>query len=76
MSRHGLLRDKNDARSDCYSGTSSESDTDDYRDLKDQVNPVTGRVEAPRLDPMHGMSDEQKEYEAMELVKIIDRLQR
>ncbi|KAH9283497.1 Synembryn [Echinococcus granulosus] len=54
----------------------SDSETEDYRELKDQINPVTGRVEPPRCNPMEGLSDEQKEFEAMQLVNKIDQLQR
>ena len=42
----------------------------------DSVNPVTGRAEPFHADIMAGMSDEQKEYEAMKLVQQIDKLQR
>jgi len=40
------------------------------------VNPITGRWEEPRPSPMEGMTDEQKEYEAMQLVEKLDKLQR
>ncbi|KER30167.1 hypothetical protein T265_03327 [Opisthorchis viverrini] len=59
-----------------YSSASSDSETEEYKRLKDEVNPVTGRWEASRADPMEGMSEEQKEYFAMELVNNIDKLQR
>ena len=42
----------------------------------DRVNPVTGRWEEEKVDPMEGMTDEQKEYEAEELLKVMDKLQR
>ena len=41
-----------------------------------RINPITGRYEETPPDPMAGMTDEQKEYEAMELVKQIDKLSR
>ena len=41
-----------------------------------RINPITGRYEEPKSNPLEGMSDEQKEHEAMELVKHIDKLQR
>lgn len=51
------------------------SDTDDYKQLESTINPVTGRAEPePATDPFEGMSEEQKEYEAMRLVKDLDRL--
>ena len=37
---------------------------------------VTGRWEEDKPDPFAGMSDEQKEYEAMKLVDMMDKLQR
>jgi hypothetical protein len=37
---------------------------------------VTGRYESDKRDPMEGMTDEQKEYEAEELIKAIDKLER
>ena len=40
------------------------------------VNPVTGRWEEYKPDPMEGMSEEQKEYEAVQLVNKLDKLMR
>ena len=41
------------------------------------VNPVTGRYEPEKKpSPMDGMTDEQKEYEAMQLVNQFDKLAR
>lgn len=40
------------------------------------INPITGRFETAKKDPMEGMTDEQKEYEAMQLVNKIDQLTR
>jgi Guanine nucleotide exchange factor synembryn len=40
------------------------------------VNPVTGRYEEQKSSPLEGMSMEQKEYEAMQLVSKLDKLQR
>ncbi|VDN97857.1 unnamed protein product [Rodentolepis nana] len=79
LSRHGLLArssGSSDGDDGTYSPESSDSETEEYRVLKDQVNPVTGRVEPPRQDPMEGLSEEQKEYEAIQLVNKIDKLQR
>ncbi|VUZ51610.1 unnamed protein product, partial [Hymenolepis diminuta] len=79
LSRHGLLTRSSGGKNeddDTYSPESSDSETEEYRMLKDRVNPVTGRVEPPHHDPMEGLSDEQKEFEAMQLVDKIDKLQR
>lgn len=59
----------------CYSD-SEDSETEEYRQVEDKVNPVTGCVEAPRQNPMDGMTDEQKEYETVRLLNIMDKLQR
>ena len=41
-----------------------------------RINPVTGRWEDEKPDPMAGMTDEQKEYEAEKLLNVMDKLQR
>lgn len=41
-----------------------------------RINPVTGCVEEQRGNPLEGMSDEQKEYEARELVGLIEKMSR
>lgn len=54
----------------------SDSDTEEYRQLKDRINPVTGRVEAQQPDPMEGMSEEEKEEEAKRLIRLFSKLSR
>lgn len=44
--------------------------------LLTRINPVTGCYEANKPNPMEGMTEEEKEYEAMKLVNMIDKLQR
>lgn len=44
--------------------------------LFSSINPVTGSYEAPRPNPLENMTEEQKEYEAVKLVNMIDQLQR
>ena len=39
-----------------------------------RINPVTGYVEQEKPSPFEGMTEEQKEHEAMKLANIIDRL--
>lgn len=63
-------------RGEEYLSESEDSETEEYSELKDNINPVTGRWELPKPNPMEGMSDEQKEYEAMQLVEKLDKLQR
>jgi len=57
-----------------YSSDSEDSDTEEYKQVQENINPVLGCYEPPRQNPLAGMSDEQKEYEAMELVKLMDKL--
>ncbi|XP_076038341.1 chaperone Ric-8A-like isoform X2 [Oratosquilla oratoria] len=57
-----------------YSSDSEESDTEEYNQIKDMINPVTGQFEPPRPSPMEGMSEEQKEHEAMKLVSALKKL--
>ncbi|XP_069765487.1 synembryn-A isoform X1 [Narcine bancroftii] len=52
------------------------TDTEEYKEAKPNINPVTGRVEEKLPDPMEGMTEEQKEYEAMKLVSMFDKLSR
>ena len=42
----------------------------------DSINPVTGSYEPQRPNPLEHMTEEQKEYEAVKLVNMIDQLQR
>ncbi|GCC34851.1 hypothetical protein chiPu_0013328 [Chiloscyllium punctatum] len=44
--------------------------------LISSINPITGHVEDPMPNPMDGMTEEQKEYEAMKLVNMFDKLSR
>ncbi|XP_059150674.1 synembryn-A-like [Physella acuta] len=77
LAQFGLLKlgDSGQRKGD-YSSNSEDSETEEYAELKDGVNPVTGRWEEHKADPMAGMSDEQKEYEANQLINTIDKLQR
>lgn len=59
-----------------YSSESDESDTEEYSKYKNDINPVTGCYEAPKKNPLEGMSEEQKEYEAMKLVNLVSQLTR
>lgn len=53
-----------------------DTDTDEYKEAKASINPVTGRVEEKPPNPMEGMTEEQKEHEAMKLVNMFDKLSR
>lgn len=41
-----------------------------------RINPVTGCIQEQTPNPLEGMSEEQKEYEANQLVNLIDQMQR
>nr|XP_033784627.1 synembryn-A isoform X1 [Geotrypetes seraphini]XP_033784628.1 synembryn-A isoform X1 [Geotrypetes seraphini] len=53
-----------------------DTDTEEYKEAKPNINPVTGRVEEKFPNPMEGMTEEQKEDEAMKLVDMFDKLSR
>lgn len=59
-----------------YSSDSEDSDTEEYKQLQHGINPVLGCYEPPRPNPLEGMSDEQKEYEANKLANLMDQLHR
>uniref|UniRef100_A0A8C7MQY6 Synembryn n=1 Tax=Oncorhynchus kisutch TaxID=8019 RepID=A0A8C7MQY6_ONCKI len=54
----------------------SDSDTEEYREAKRRINPVTGRVEEEQPDPMEGMTEQEKEQEALRLISLFNRLSR
>ncbi|KAK0400748.1 hypothetical protein QR680_015433 [Steinernema hermaphroditum] len=54
---------------------SEDSETDDYRQVEDQVNPVTGFINPLRDNSAwENMSEEQREFEAMKLVDAMSKL--
>ncbi|KYN04970.1 PREDICTED: synembryn [Cyphomyrmex costatus] len=57
-----------------YSSESEDSETEEYQKYKERINPVTGCLEHSKPNPLEGMTEEQKEYEALKLVKLIDKL--
>ncbi|XP_051239177.1 synembryn-A [Dicentrarchus labrax] len=73
LAARGLLRGGRD--SGIYS-EDEESETEEYREAKAHINPITGVVEEEQPNPMEGMTEEQKEIEAMKLVNMFDKLSR
>ncbi|XP_061400052.1 synembryn [Musca vetustissima] len=59
-----------------FSSDSEDSDTEEYSVMKHAVNPVVGCYVPPTPNPLDGMSEEQKEYEAERLVNLVDQLDR
>ncbi|MCL4131682.1 UNVERIFIED_CONTAM: hypothetical protein GTU68_036358 [Idotea baltica] len=76
LASRGLMLNRKRGSEESYSSESEDSDTEEYEKIKDKVNPVTGRYEPPRPSPLEGMTEEQKEYEAMKLVNALDKLSR
>ncbi|XP_023340819.1 synembryn-A [Eurytemora carolleeae] len=71
LARRGLLLG---GRGEENFSSDEESDTEEYQKEAHKVNPITGCVEEDRPNPLEGMSEEQKEYEAMKLVNMMDKL--
>lgn len=70
LSSRGLL---SGARKGSDNGQPREENTD-YQQLRDRIDPITGRLDTPRRNPMEGMSEDEKEYHAHELADAITRL--
>ncbi|KRX14490.1 Synembryn-A [Trichinella nelsoni] len=65
---------KNSKTDDSNCSSSTDSETEEYKQAKDLINPVLGCVEPPKPNPMEGMTEEEKEHEAVQLVNQIDSL--
>ncbi|XP_018342678.1 PREDICTED: synembryn isoform X2 [Trachymyrmex septentrionalis] len=57
-----------------YSSESEDSETEEYQKYKERINPVTGCFEHSKPNPLEGMTEEQKEYEALKLINLVDKL--
>ncbi|KAL4617829.1 synembryn-A-like [Arapaima gigas] len=77
LAARGLLRGRGrGAVPEGRYSSDSDSDTEEYKQAKAQINPVTGRVEADQPDPMEGMTEEEKEEEAQKLINMFNKLSR
>ncbi|XP_038132437.1 synembryn-A [Cyprinodon tularosa] len=76
LATRGLLggQGPRSSTSDAQYSSDSDSDTEEYRQVKDRVNMVTGRVEAEQPNPMEGMTEEEKEEEARRLIMLFNKL--
>lgn len=72
LARKGLMLGGRGADAGNYSDDDTDSDTEEYVENRHKVNPVVGCVEPTRPSPLEGMTEEQKEYEAMKLVNLIN----
>ncbi|CAK1551698.1 unnamed protein product [Leptosia nina] len=57
-----------------YSSSSEDSDTEEYLEAQPHIDPVVGCTRPPRINPFENMTEEQKEYEAMKLVNLFDKM--
>ncbi|XP_038213394.1 synembryn-A [Zerene cesonia] len=57
-----------------YSSSSEDSDTEEYLEAQPHIDPVVGCTRPPRVNPFENMTEEQKEYEAMKLVNLFDKM--
>jgi len=74
LARRGLMMG---GRGEDVFSSDSEGDQEEeegYKKEAHKVNPITNVVEEERPSPFEGMSDEQKEYEAMKMVNMINDL--
>nr|XP_054761672.1 synembryn-A-like [Lytechinus pictus] len=74
LARRGLLQGGRGNTDYSDSDGDDDSDTEEYREVRDRINPITGRVEEDKPDPMEGMSEEQKEFHARELAAMITKM--
>ncbi len=71
LARRGLMLGGRGAAAGDYSDE-EDSDTEEYSENAHRVNPIVGCVEPERPSPFEGMTEEQKEHEAMKLVNLIN----
>ncbi|KAJ2950722.1 hypothetical protein O0L34_g8984 [Tuta absoluta] len=57
-----------------YSSSSEDSDTEEYLQAAPNIDPVVGCTRPKRQNPFEGMTEEQKEYEAMKLANLFDKM--
>lgn len=75
LAQHGLIsklgssQDANTVRV-----RDGEEHGDSYLELRQRIDPITGKLETHKQDPMAGMSEEEKEYHAHELSNAIAKL--
>ncbi|XP_072256509.1 chaperone Ric-8B [Pyxicephalus adspersus] len=73
LAARGLLAG---GRGDRWYSDDEDTDTEEYLEAKPKINLITGHVEEPMPNPMDEMTEEQKEFEAMKLVNMFDKLSR
>ncbi|OXB69298.1 hypothetical protein ASZ78_015698 [Callipepla squamata] len=73
LAARGLLAG---GRGEHWYSDDEDTDTEEYKSAKPNINLITGHLEEPMPNPMDEMTEEQKEYEAMKLVNMFDKLSR
>ncbi|XP_068938097.1 synembryn-B isoform X1 [Petaurus breviceps papuanus] len=73
LAARGLLAG---GRGDHWYSDDEDTDTEEYKSAKPNINLITGHLEEPMPNPIDEMTEEQKEYEAMKLVNMLDKLSR
>uniref|UniRef100_A0A8D0CEN1 Synembryn n=1 Tax=Salvator merianae TaxID=96440 RepID=A0A8D0CEN1_SALMN len=73
LAARGLLAG---GRGENWYSDDEDTDTEEYKSAKPNINLITGHLEEPMPNPMDEMTEEQKEYEAMKLVNMFDKLSR
>uniref|UniRef100_A0A7E4UQ17 Synembryn-A n=1 Tax=Panagrellus redivivus TaxID=6233 RepID=A0A7E4UQ17_PANRE len=71
LANYGFLGSINEQKRE---SDSEASDMEDYKEVEDKVNPVTGYIIPPQENPLDNMSEAQKEFEAMKLANAMNRL--
>lgn len=71
LSSRGLFAEGKKALSETRDNSGDKSQ---YQQLRDRIDPITGKLDMPRKNPMEGMSEEEKEYHANELANAISKL--
>lgn len=70
LSTRGLLGQSANRRQESH----GDEDDREYQQLREKLDPITGKLETTKVNPMEGMSEEQKEYYAHELANAITKL--
>ncbi|EFO26882.1 synembryn [Loa loa] len=71
LANRGILNALNTPK---HHSDSEASETEDYKAVETQVNPVTGCIDPAVENPFTGMTEEQKEYEVHRLMNDINKL--
>lgn len=71
LSARGLMTETLSQRSETNAKDTRDKE---YQELRGKLDPITGKIEGPKKNPMEGMSEEEKEYHAHELADAIAKL--